>query len=216
MYTNWPVFPYNLFLHLLDNVEAVIFEATAPLPDDLQPPAVPCPYLLPPSVKELRLSKVTLDGSSIEGMLSPAGRLEQLYIENIDGGHLGIPSVPFDHDYTTFRESVTIQHFGPNVRVGTCKLRVHLALALGIFLRCVKEERDAIFADQERIQRERYAHHKVSNVLVNAPPLTRIHFRKGFQAARQADPVLSNSTYVFLPRLVPMIAATTTTVSESS
>ncbi|PBK58324.1 hypothetical protein ARMSODRAFT_1028344 [Armillaria solidipes] len=110
-YTNWPVFPYNFFLHLLDNVEVVVFEATAPLTDDFQPPAVPCPYLLPSSVKELRLSKVALDGHSIEGMLSPAGRLERLYIENIDGGHLGIPSVPFDHDYTTFRESVAITTF---------------------------------------------------------------------------------------------------------
>ncbi len=73
---------------------AVVFEATALLLDDLQPPAVPCPYLLPLSVKEQRLSKVTLYGHSIEGMLSPAGRLKRLYIENIDGGHLVSDAAP--------------------------------------------------------------------------------------------------------------------------
>ncbi|PBK85986.1 hypothetical protein ARMGADRAFT_1035963 [Armillaria gallica] len=90
----------------------------APPLDDLQPPAVP----------------LTLDGHSIEGMLSPAGCLKRLYIENIDGGHLNVNSghsfCSFDHDYTTFRESVALQHFGLNVRVGTLSesslvLRIH-------------------------------------------------------------------------------------------
>ncbi len=87
-YTNWPIFPYNIFLHLLDNLETVAIEGTAKLDPNCLPPSVICPFLLPSTVKELQLSKVAFDEYSIEGMISPAGRLERLSIENVDGGDL--------------------------------------------------------------------------------------------------------------------------------
>ncbi|SJL05831.1 uncharacterized protein ARMOST_09167 [Armillaria ostoyae] len=85
---NWPVFPYNFFLHLCTNVESVIIEARGVCMGCARPPAVPCPFLLPASVTELRLIRVSLSNYSVEGMLDPNGRLERLHIESVDEGAL--------------------------------------------------------------------------------------------------------------------------------
>ncbi|KAK0433177.1 hypothetical protein EV421DRAFT_1910328 [Armillaria borealis] len=105
------MFPYNIFLHLLDTLETVVIEGTMRLDPDCLPPSIICPFLLPSTIKELHLSKVSFDGYSVEGMISPAGRLERLSIENVDGGDLGIPSILFDGDYQIFRESVGLTSF---------------------------------------------------------------------------------------------------------
>ncbi|PBK65097.1 hypothetical protein ARMSODRAFT_978518 [Armillaria solidipes] len=110
-YSNWPIFPYNCFLHILDNVEVVVVEGTTSLSDNCSPPAVPCPFLLPSSIKELRLSKVSLDDYSIEGMLLPAGHLQHLSIENIDAGHLCIPPVFLPRDYHDLQDGVGLTSF---------------------------------------------------------------------------------------------------------
>ncbi len=87
-YTNWPMFPYNIFLHLLHNLETVVVEGRTKLDLVCLPPSIIYPFLLPSTVKELHFSKVSFDGYGVEGMISPAGRLERLSMENIDGGDL--------------------------------------------------------------------------------------------------------------------------------
>ncbi len=85
---NWPVFYYNFFLHLLECVETVSIEGPGTRWGQCFPPRIPCPFLLPPTVKELRLSRVTFRGYSLEGMLAPDGQLERLVIESIEDGGL--------------------------------------------------------------------------------------------------------------------------------
>lgn len=83
---NWPIFPHNWFLHLLPCVEIVSFES---LGDQFRMGDIPCipqPYLLPPSVVELNLARVSFLGHSIEGILSPNSNLERLCIDSVDYG----------------------------------------------------------------------------------------------------------------------------------
>ncbi len=53
-----------------------------------QPPTIPCPFLLPSSVTDLSLIRVSLSDYSIEGMLDPRGRLKRLHIESVHEGGL--------------------------------------------------------------------------------------------------------------------------------
>ncbi len=87
-YTNWPFSLTTYSFICLTTWRLSPIEGTAKLDPDCLPPSVICPFLLPSTVKELQLSKVAFDEYSIEGMISPAGRLERLSIENVDGGDL--------------------------------------------------------------------------------------------------------------------------------
>ncbi|KAK0457359.1 uncharacterized protein EV420DRAFT_1644107 [Desarmillaria tabescens] len=90
-FLDWLVFLYNFFLHLLTRVKSVIFEGRGTDYRETDPPSIPCPFLLPPSVVKLRLKKVTLAGYSLEGLLSPDGRLQRLCIESLEEGAIPIP-----------------------------------------------------------------------------------------------------------------------------
>ncbi|PBK59991.1 hypothetical protein ARMSODRAFT_982660 [Armillaria solidipes] len=93
---NWPIFPHNWFLHLLPCVENVSFESLSDQFEMGDIPCIPHPYLLPPSVVELNLAGVSFLSNSIEGILSPDGHLEQLYIDSVDYGGIDVdPTSPF-------------------------------------------------------------------------------------------------------------------------
>ncbi|PBK65098.1 hypothetical protein ARMSODRAFT_1022523 [Armillaria solidipes] len=117
-YSNWLLSPYNCFLHLLDNLEVVVIEGTAQLDHDCIPPTIPCPFLLPATIKELRCSKVSFNNYSLEGCLSPSSCLERLTVESIEAGHLIsyfrlllVHTLIADGNRDVFRESVGLTSF---------------------------------------------------------------------------------------------------------
>ncbi|PBK94442.1 hypothetical protein ARMGADRAFT_1029537 [Armillaria gallica] len=88
-YINWPIFPYNFFLHLLLMVQTVIFEGAV----------------------ELQLTGMSLAENSLEGILSPNGCLHYLYIDSIDQGALDANNIPGGQLYHDVRDFMGLTSF---------------------------------------------------------------------------------------------------------
>ncbi|KAK0495509.1 hypothetical protein EDD18DRAFT_1353963 [Armillaria luteobubalina] len=110
-FQNWPVFPYNFFLHLCLEVETVVFEDHGSRPYVARPSNIPCPFLLPRSVVDLSLIRVSLEHYSIEGMLSPDGCLHRLYIDSIQEGGLYLPASLSSSERLCVRDSLAFNSF---------------------------------------------------------------------------------------------------------
>ncbi|KAK0494088.1 hypothetical protein EDD18DRAFT_1356035 [Armillaria luteobubalina] len=110
-FQNWPVFPYNFFLHLCPEVETVVFKDHGSRPYVARPSNIPCPFLLPRSVVDLSLIRVSLERYSIEGMLSPDGCLRQLYIDSIQEGGLYLPALLSSSEHLRVRDSLAFNSF---------------------------------------------------------------------------------------------------------
>ncbi|PBK59901.1 hypothetical protein ARMSODRAFT_1070889 [Armillaria solidipes] len=110
---NWPVFPYNFFLHLCTGVETVVIEDSGLRRDKARPSTIPCPFLLPASVVDLTIRRVSLHGYSIEGMLDPNGHLARLHIDSIHEGALHLPDSPSlsPADLSYVRDSLAFNSF---------------------------------------------------------------------------------------------------------
>ncbi|PBK68381.1 hypothetical protein ARMSODRAFT_976188 [Armillaria solidipes] len=105
-YSNCPVFPYNSFLRLLPNLETIVIEGPGTRWRDCVPPRIPCPYMLPASVKVLVLSRISLRGYCLECMLSPDGVLESLTLEGVQDGALFLPVDMTSINRVTTRDSL--------------------------------------------------------------------------------------------------------------
>ncbi|KAK0442211.1 hypothetical protein EV421DRAFT_1736442 [Armillaria borealis] len=147
-YLNWPVFTYNFFLHLLTCVESIVIEGRGARQGETFPPRIPCPYLLPPTVIELHLKNISLQGYSLEGMLLPDGSLQRLRIECIQEGALYIPDPMTAASRADIQESLGLHSFhGPYLLAPPAPTLRYIKLDLRTNTYGVLEENHVLHAD---------------------------------------------------------------------
>ncbi|KAK0432719.1 hypothetical protein EV421DRAFT_1742103 [Armillaria borealis] len=108
-FLNWAFTPYCFFLHSFTNVHTVRFLADAGTPTTT--PHIPYPYLLPLTMTHLVISRCSLEGHSVEGMLSPDTSLRSLELRGLEHGTMYLPPVPGPMEVATCLTIHTSPHF---------------------------------------------------------------------------------------------------------
>ncbi|KAK0473084.1 hypothetical protein IW261DRAFT_1423866 [Armillaria novae-zelandiae] len=102
-YSSWPL-RNHCFFRFLPNAAVTRVTITGHRHVDYFYPLIPFPFMLPSTVKDLKLARCSLMCHSLLGLISPGTQLESLELDRVDDGFVITPSSPLAPKIDIWRE----------------------------------------------------------------------------------------------------------------